>query len=63
LHQAGVTTAIFGARTLDQLKENLGSIGWALSDQEMKKIQASSEIPLPYPYRFIERYTRKRETM
>ena len=63
LHQAGVTTAILGARTLDQLKENLGSIGWALSDQEMEKIQASSEIPLPYPYRFIERYTRKRETM
>ncbi len=59
LHQAGVTTAILGARTLDQLKENLGSIGWALSDQEMKKIQASSEIPLPYPYRFIEKYTRK----
>lgn len=61
LHQPGVTTAILGARTLDQLKENLGCIGWELSDEEVKKIHTSSEIPLPYPYRFIERYTRKRE--
>ncbi len=61
LHQQGVTTTILGARTLDQLKENLGCIGWELSDEEMEKIHASSEIPLPYPYRFIERYTRKRE--
>ena len=61
LHQQGVTTAILGARTLNQLKENLGCIGWELSDEEMEKIQTSSEVPLPYPYRFIRRYTRKRE--
>jgi aryl-alcohol dehydrogenase-like predicted oxidoreductase len=56
-----MTTAILGARTLDQLKENLGCIGWELSEEEMEKIRTSSEIPLPDPYRFINRYTRKRE--
>lgn len=61
LHQPGITTAILGARTLDQLKENLGCVGWKLSDGEMKRIETSSEIAVPYPYRFIERYTRKRE--
>jgi len=61
LHQQGVTTTILGARTLDQLKENLGCVGWELSDEEMEKIQTSSEVPNPYPYRFIKKYTRKRE--
>ena len=61
LHQQGVTTAILGTRTVDQLRENLGCIGWKLSDEEMEKIHAASEIPLPYPYRFIKMYTRKRE--
>jgi aryl-alcohol dehydrogenase-like predicted oxidoreductase len=61
IHQPGVTTAVLGARTLDQLRENLGSIGWKLSDEEMNKIHTASEIPEPYPYRFINRYTRRRD--
>jgi len=60
LNQPGVTTAILGARTLIQLEENLGSVGWELSSEETHKINMSSDIPRPYPYRFIEKYTRKR---
>jgi len=35
-------------------------MGWQLSEEEMNKLKKASDIPLPYPYRFIERYTRRR---
>jgi len=60
LQQPGVTASILGARTLEQLKENLGCIGWQLSEEEMNKLKKASDIPLPYPYRFIEKYTRRK---
>ncbi len=60
LQQPGITAPILGARSLEQLKENLGCIGWQLSEEEMNKLKKASDIPLPYPYRFIERYTRRR---
>jgi len=58
--QPGVTAPILGARTLNQLEENLGCTGWMLSEDEMKELNQASKISLPYPYRFIQRYTRKR---
>ena len=61
LHQPGVTAPILGARTPAQLEENLGSVGWALSAEEIARLNAASEIPLPSPYNFIARYTRKRD--
>jgi len=60
LQQPGITAPIMGARTLEQLKENLGCTGWQLSEEEMNKLKKASDIPLPYPYRFVERYTRRR---
>jgi len=60
LQQPGITASILGVRTLEQLKENLGCIGWQLSEEEMNKLKKASHVPLPYPYRFIERYTRRR---
>jgi aryl-alcohol dehydrogenase-like predicted oxidoreductase len=62
LNRPGVTAPILGARTVEQLRENLGCTGWELTDEEREKLDKASEIPLPYPYRFIERYSRKRET-
>jgi aryl-alcohol dehydrogenase-like predicted oxidoreductase len=61
LRQPGVTAPIFGARTLEQLEQNLASVGWALSADEVAKLSAASEIPLPSPYNFIARYTRQRD--
>jgi aryl-alcohol dehydrogenase-like predicted oxidoreductase len=60
LQQPGVTAPIIGARTLAQLEDNLGSVGWRLSAEQMAKLTEASEIPLPSPYNFITRYTRKR---
>jgi len=60
LQQPGIATSILGVRTLEQLRENLGCIGWQLSEEEMNRLKKASHVPLPYPYRFIERYTRRR---
>ncbi|MCZ7542687.1 MAG: aldo/keto reductase [Anaerolineae bacterium] len=60
LRQPGVTAPIFGARTREQLETNLGSVGWALTDDEVARLNAASDVPLPSPYSFISRYTRKR---
>ena len=55
-----MTAPIIGARTLAQLEDNLGSVGWSLNTEQMAKLNAASDIPLPSPYNFIARYTRKR---
>ncbi|MDP1713402.1 MAG: aldo/keto reductase [Anaerolineales bacterium] len=60
LQQPGVTAPVIGARTLAQLEDNLGSVGWSLNAEQMAKLNAASDIPLPSPYNFIARYTRKR---
>ncbi len=60
LQQPGVTAPIVGARRLEQLEENLGSVGWALEVNEIDRLSSASAIPLPSPYNFIARYTRNR---
>jgi aryl-alcohol dehydrogenase-like predicted oxidoreductase len=62
LSRPGVTAPIIGARTIEQLEENLGGAGWDLPPEWAKKLEEASAIPLPYPYRFIERYTKRRES-
>lgn len=60
LRQDGVTAPIFGARTMSHLEQNLGAIGWALSPEHLAKLDKAAALPLPSPYNFIERYTRRR---
>ncbi|MFZ3386564.1 MAG: aldo/keto reductase [Candidatus Hydromicrobium sp.] len=59
LRQPVITAPIFGARTLKQLEDNLGSTGWELTPEEIVQLNTASEVPLPSPYNFIDRYTRK----
>jgi aryl-alcohol dehydrogenase-like predicted oxidoreductase len=61
LQQPGMTAPIMGARTIDQLKDNLSAVGWALDKEEIGMLNQVSAIELPYPYRFVERYTRRRQ--
>lgn len=51
---------IFGARTYEQLEDNLGAVGWTLEEGEVKRLDEVSSVPLPYPYNFLQRYSRKR---
>lgn len=60
LQQPGVTAPIIGVRTLAQLEDNLGSVGWSLGANDLAKLNTASDTPLPSPYNFIARYTRHR---
>jgi aryl-alcohol dehydrogenase-like predicted oxidoreductase len=51
---------ILGARTPEQLKENLGAAGWKLGREELGLLDAASAPSLPYPYRFLERYAKRK---
>ena len=51
---------ILGARTPEQLEENLGAAGWKLAADELALLDAAGDQPLPYPYRFLERYAKRR---
>jgi aryl-alcohol dehydrogenase-like predicted oxidoreductase len=55
LQRPGVTAPIIGARSMEQFDDNMGSVGWALSDEQMKRLNQASDKPLPYPYHFQRR--------
>ncbi len=41
---------ILGARTLAQLEDNLGVLDWALSDDQLKRLDDASHIELGFPH-------------
>lgn len=53
--QPGVTAPIIGSRKPEQIKDNLGCVGWSLSDEQRKRLNTVSEPFLPYPYDFVNR--------
>ncbi len=60
MNRPGVTAPIIGARTLEQLEDNLGAEGWTLDDEQMARLNDVSELELPYPYDFIENAKQRR---
>ncbi len=50
LQRPTVATIIVGARNEEQLKQNLGAVGWNLSAEQVAKLDAASAVPLAYPY-------------
>jgi aryl-alcohol dehydrogenase-like predicted oxidoreductase len=53
--QKGVTSPIFGARTLEQLEDNLGAADLVIPEEERKRLDDASKLELIYPYDFHER--------
>jgi len=53
LQRPGVTAPIIGARTMEQLEDNLGASGWSLDAACMDRLNQASAKPLPYPYNFL----------
>jgi aryl-alcohol dehydrogenase-like predicted oxidoreductase len=53
LRQVGVTAPIIGARTLEQLEDNLGASGWTLDEEQVEELSDASALEDVYPYRFI----------
>jgi len=45
---------LLGARTAEQLKDNLGSLDWKLSDEQLAALTASSPFSVGFPRDIIE---------
>jgi len=50
LQRPTVSSVIVGARNEEQLKQNLGAVGWNLTADQVAKLDKASEVPLTYPY-------------
>jgi aryl-alcohol dehydrogenase-like predicted oxidoreductase len=50
LRRPTVANVIIGARNEEQLRQNLGAIGWTLTPEQVAKLDAASAVTLPYPY-------------
>ncbi|HEX2728410.1 MAG TPA: aldo/keto reductase, partial [Rubrobacteraceae bacterium] len=54
LRQDGVTAPIVGARTMEQLEDNLGATGWEMTEEQTSKLSEAGALEETYPYRFIK---------
>ena len=50
LQRPTVSNVIIGARNEEQLRQNLGAVGWNLTPAQVAKLDAASAVPRIYPY-------------
>ena len=50
LQRPSVATIIVGARNEEQLRQNLGAVGWNLTPAQVARLDAASAVTLAYPY-------------
>jgi aryl-alcohol dehydrogenase-like predicted oxidoreductase len=50
LQRPTVSTVVIGARNEQQLRDNLGAVGWNLTKEQMAKLDAASAVTPSYPY-------------
>ncbi|OWK36528.1 aldo/keto reductase [Fimbriiglobus ruber] len=50
LQRPTVATLIIGARNEEQLKQNLGAVGWNLTPAQVATLDEASKVTLAYPY-------------
>jgi aryl-alcohol dehydrogenase-like predicted oxidoreductase len=50
LQRPTVATLVIGARNEEQLRSNLGAVDWKLTTAQIAKLDAASNVQLPYPY-------------
>ena len=59
LRRPSVSSVIIGARNEEQLRQNLGAVGWELTDAQAAALEAASAVTPAYPYwhqlKFTER--------
>jgi aryl-alcohol dehydrogenase-like predicted oxidoreductase len=50
LQRPTVANIIIGARNEEQLRQNLGAVGWNLTDKQIARLNTASEVTPTYPY-------------
>jgi aryl-alcohol dehydrogenase-like predicted oxidoreductase len=59
LQRPTVSTVIIGARREEQLRENLGAVGWSLTPEQTRKLDEASRVQWPYPYWHQKNFTER----
>lgn len=59
LRRPTVSSVIIGARNEAQLKDNIGAEGWKLTAEQVARLDAASEPPIPYPYWHQRQFTER----
>jgi len=54
LAQPQVSSCIFGARSIQQLEDNVKATDVVLSDDQVKRLDDASKLELGYPYAFLK---------
>jgi aryl-alcohol dehydrogenase-like predicted oxidoreductase len=60
LHRQGVTSLVIGGRTIEQIETNIAASDIKLSDEEMKRLNDVSKLPLLYPYWHQAEFAKRR---
>lgn len=60
LRKPGVTSVIVGARTEEQLADNLEAASWELTGEEVRRLDEASATPPIYPYWHQRRFNSER---
>jgi aryl-alcohol dehydrogenase-like predicted oxidoreductase len=50
VQRPSVSTVIIGARNEEQLRQNLGAVGWNLTPEQVAALDAASDVTPAYPY-------------
>jgi aryl-alcohol dehydrogenase-like predicted oxidoreductase len=50
LQRPTVSSLVVGARNAEQLKENLGAVGWNLTSEQVARLDKASDVTPIYPY-------------
>jgi aryl-alcohol dehydrogenase-like predicted oxidoreductase len=50
LQRPTVSSVIIGARNEEQLRQNLGAVGWSLTAEQIDRLDRASSVTAPYPY-------------
>lgn len=50
INRPTVASVIIGARNEEQLRQNLGAVGWSLTKEQIIKLDEASSLTAPYPY-------------
>jgi len=48
-----VVAPIIGARTMEQLADNLGAAGWSLTPEQTARLDDAGALEAPYPHDVI----------
>jgi aryl-alcohol dehydrogenase-like predicted oxidoreductase len=55
LRRPTVASVLIGARNEEQLRQNLGAVGWELTTDQVARLDKASAVTAPYPYFPYER--------